>query len=77
MHGLRIHPGQIRWGRALKPLAIEPSVRGHMGQAFGNGGCGYGRTGMVRRLRSCRKGQRPEGERATDCLLHWRLVPHT
>ena len=31
MHGLRIHPGQIRWGRSLKPLAVQPSVYGHMG----------------------------------------------
>ena len=34
------------------------------------------RLGMVRRLRSCRVGQRREGERGIDCLLHWRLVPH-
>ena len=31
MHGLRIHPGQIRWGGVLKPLAVEPSVYGHVG----------------------------------------------
>ena len=34
VHGLRIHPGQIRWGRALKPLAVEPSVCSHMGQTL-------------------------------------------
>ena len=31
VHGLRIHPGQITCGRALKPLAVEPSICRHVG----------------------------------------------
>ena len=31
---------------------------------------------IVRSLRSCREEQRPEGERGTDSLLHWRFIPH-
>ena len=72
VHGLRIHSGQIRWGGSLKPLAEEPSVVGTWAVLW-KCGCGYGQTGMVRRLRSCREGQKPKGERGTDCLMHWRL----
>ena len=44
------------------------------GPACGNGGRGYGRSRDGEEVKVL---QRPEGERGTDCLLHWRLVPHT
>ena len=76
VHGLRIHTEQIMWGEALKPLPVEPSVCGAMGWPVEMMDVAMKRPGMVR-LRSCRGGQRTEGEGVTDCLLHWRLVPHT
>ena len=75
-HGLSIHTEQIMWGEALKPLPVEPSVCGAMGWPVEMMDVAMAKPGMVR-LRSCRDGQRAEGERVTDCLLHWRLVPHT
>ena len=77
IHGLRIHTGQIRWGGALNPLPVEPSVCGAESWPFEIVDVSMARPGMVRRLRSWRVGQRPKGERGTDCLLHWRLVTHT
>jgi len=74
-HGLRIHTEQITWGGALKPLPVEPSVCGAMGWPLEMRDVAMARSGMVR-LRSCRDGQRAEGERVIDCLLHWRLF-HT
>ena len=32
MHGVWIHPGQIRWHGALKPLPVEPTVCADMSQ---------------------------------------------
>ena len=60
----------------MKPLPVEPSVCGAMGWPVEMMDVAMARPGMVR-LWSCRDGQRAEGERVTDCLLHWRLVLHT
>ena len=59
----------------MKPLPVEPSVCGAMGWPLEMRDVAMARSGMVR-LRSCRDGQRAEGERVIDCLLHWRLF-HT
>ena len=77
VNGLRIYRRQIRWGGALKPMSVEPSVCEDVGWLVAMVDLAMAGPGMVRRLRSCRDGQKPKGERATDCPLHYRLVLHT
>ena len=78
VHGLWIHPGQVRWCGDLKPPPVEPTVCADMTwHADLIGGCGYRGPGMVEEAKVLFGRKRPEGERDTDCLLPWRLVPHT
>ena len=53
MHGLRIHPGQIRWGGALKPPPVEPTVCVNMGWPVEVVDVDTEGLGWLRRLWSC------------------------
>ena len=53
MHGLRIHPGQIRCSGALKPPPVEPTVCGDMGWPVEVVDVDTEDLGWLRRLQPC------------------------
>ena len=57
VHGLWIHPGQVRWCGDLKPPPVEPTVCVDMSQHVEMVDADTEDLGWLRRLRSCLEGR--------------------
>ena len=62
VQGLWIQPGQIRRSGASKPLPVEPSICGDVGQPVEMVDVATAEAGMVRKLRSCRDPKEKEAQ---------------